>query len=119
MIDVDHFKRLNDTYGHPAGDAALQQIGSVLMAHSRSTDLVARYGGEEFVVVLPETDIDGAFVLGERFRRAISQARSNEYGLTVSVGVASMHGSDVGVLVQEADAALYRAKAAGRDCVFN
>ncbi len=117
MIDVDHFKALNDTCGHTAGDAALQQISNVLSTQSRNTDLLARYGGEEFVAVLPETDLPSAHVLGERFRRAVEQAPTNEHRATVSVGVATLTGSDALQLVNDADAALYRAKAAGRNCV--
>ncbi len=117
MVDVDHFKMLNDTHGHPVGDAALQQIGQVLRSQSRTTDLVARYGGEEFVIILPATDLDGAQVLGERFRRSVEQARSCDLPLTVSVGVAELHTNSGDDLVRDADIALYRAKADGRNCV--
>ena len=117
MIDVDNFKRLNDTFGHPVGDAALKQIGAALTATSRNTDLVARYGGEEFVVILPGTDPNGAFVLGERFRQGVEQASMNQHHLTVSVGVASLDGADADNLVSRADAALYCAKAGGRNRV--
>jgi diguanylate cyclase (GGDEF)-like protein len=119
MIDIDNFKGYNDAHGHPAGDAALQAVASILEGQSRSTDLVARYGGEEFVVVLPSTDHDGAAMLGERFRRSIERADWPHGVVTISVGLASAIGAGVNgtTLLDAADAALYRAKAAGRNAV--
>ncbi len=119
MIDVDHFKDYNDAYGHPAGDEALKKIADALVAESRASDLVARYGGEEFVVVLTETDVEGASALGERFRRGVENAAWAGPALTVSVGVSTVSGDATNAvdLVQAADDALYRAKAAGRNRV--
>ncbi len=117
MIDVDHFKTLNDTRGHVEGDGALREIGETISAHSRSTDLVARYGGEEFVVILPGEDIDGAAVLAERFRRSVEHAEWGGHRLTISLGVATMACGGAEELIRHADAAMYRAKAAGRNRV--
>jgi len=120
MMDVDGFKRYNDTHGHQAGDAALARIGSVLGARMRPTDLTARYGGEEFVVMLPQTDSAGALVAAERVRNAVaaetpSLLLSGEH-LTISVGIAQLStGETPESFVARADAALYRAKAAGRN----
>jgi diguanylate cyclase (GGDEF)-like protein len=119
MIDVDHFKAYNDAHGHPAGDEALKRIADAIVAQSRASDLVARYGGEEFIVVLTETDLEGASALGERFRRGVQDAGWAGPALTVSVGVSSVSGDATNAtdLVQAADDALYRAKAAGRNRV--
>ncbi len=119
MIDVDQFKPFNDTFGHPAGDAVLEQVARVLGDHSRATDFVARYGGEEFAILLPSTDREGALVLAERFRRAVEGAGWLQRDVTVSVGVATMTGAEAGAasLVALADEALYRAKEAGRNRV--
>jgi len=125
MIDVDHFKEYNDLYGHPAGDACLDAVAqAVQQIMSRTTDLVARYGGDELVVILPDTDVAGAAVVGARVVgqvAALAMPHANSAAaacVTVSVGVAAQVplGQRDGVsLVQEADAALYEAKAAGRN----
>lgn len=127
MIDVDHFKAYNDTHGHPAGDACLQQLALTLRsALPRETDFVARYGGEEFVVVLPATDLAGARYVADLLKQAVSQMGVGQQGggacpsVTVSLGVASMlpaPGQQPGALTQIADQALYQAKLAGRNCV--
>jgi two-component system, cell cycle response regulator len=125
MIDVDHFKKFNDTWGHQAGDAVLRQIGGQLAANARSCDLAARYGGEEFAVILPHTDGAGAFVAAERIRKAIEKTsvKFNESTLqvTASIGIgvvedASAKRADI-MLIREADDALYNAKEAGRNRV--
>jgi len=119
LLDVDHFKQFNDTFGHPAGDCALQGIARVLGKHSRSTDFVARYGGEEFAILLPNTDQCGAVVSAERIRKAIAEEEWPERQMTVSIGVATLTAttrSDT-ALVEEADAALYRSKRSGRNSV--
>lgn len=127
MLDVDRFKSFNDTYGHPGGDACLQALAGVINRLSRRpADLPARYGGEEFVVLLPDTDADGALALAECIRSAmrdlaILHAGSDFGFVTVSVGVAAMtpFASPQGpaALVEAADAALYEAKRAGRNTV--
>ncbi len=120
MIDVDHFKLVNDTEGHPGGDAVLREIASRLTGVLRAEDLLGRWGGEEFIVVAPQTDDIGASCLAERARHAIAAApiaiRDHLVSVTISVGCAS--GSDTGhALVKRADEALYVAKADGRNRV--
>lgn len=125
MIDLDRFKAVNDTRGHLVGDSVLRQMGDLLRGEVRSVDLAARYGGEEFVIVLPETDANGAQAFAERLRKRVLQTNFAETGdplnLTVSIGVAST-GTDGAVptpesLIAMADKALYRAKHEGRNRV--
>jgi diguanylate cyclase len=121
LIDVDHFKQVNDRHGHPAGDAVLTALGAVLNETMREMDLVARYGGEEFAVVLPDTDAAGAKLAAERARQAIEAAVFRQSDamlmLTVSVGAADLiAGDDVIRLIHRADQALYTSKSAGRNC---
>ncbi len=123
MVDLDHFKRLNDTYGHIFGDACLQQVAAVLQREvKREIDLVARYGGEEFVVLLPDTDAAGARRVGEILRQAIECIEIDHDGeavrLTASIGGASLvpeRETDASLLLKQADDALYRAKETGRN----
>jgi diguanylate cyclase (GGDEF)-like protein len=124
LFDVDHFKKLNDTWGHQAGDAVLKAIGKLLLASVRTGDVAARYGGEEFVVILPDTPLDGAQVLAERLRVNISKLRIKMGDATLEVtssfGVAEVAGKlrhDGPELIERADAALYAAKGAGRNNV--
>jgi diguanylate cyclase (GGDEF)-like protein/PAS domain S-box-containing protein len=119
LLDVDHFKPFNDTFGHPAGDDVLRAVAAVLRRTARATDLVARYGGEEFVLILPETDRAGALTVAERCRRAVAGEAWDLRAVTVSVGVSTMtpETADVAALVNEADVALYRSKQAGRNRV--
>jgi len=125
MIDIDFFKPYNDTYGHLEGDSCLRMVAESLQASLvRGTDLVARYGGEEFACLLPETDIDGAAILGERFRQAVLDLHipheKSDVGnyVTVSIGAASMapvSGMQVTEIIQAADSCLYKAKHKGRN----
>ena len=125
FLDLDHFKQVNDSLGHQAGDRALQMVGSVLSQELRRTDFVGRYGGEEFLVVCPGSQLHGAAVLAQRLRQAISAARTNgadgdEFGVTASFGVAAyVPGAHrtAADLVGAADRGLYAAKAAGRNAV--
>ena len=124
MIDLDRFKTINDTHGHLVGDRVLQQLGDLLRRQVRSVDVVARYGGEEFVVVLPETDKEGAAVFAERMCIAVAEYdfsdAADRLGVTVSIGVAGTPNDDItapDALLKHADAALYRAKAQGRNQV--
>lgn len=120
MIDIDHFKRLNDLHGHPAGDAVLRRIASSISSCTRPSDHVARYGGEEFVVVLSGIDIDQAIAVADRIRRQIAQLDLGPARSTVSIGVAehqpNQH-SGPAELITEADRALYVAKHSGRNRV--
>ena len=116
VLDVDHFKAVNDTYGHPAGDDVLRLVGRALADTARATDVAARYGGEEFVVVVPGCSSAAAMAVAERFRAAVA-AGSGQVRVTVSAGVAAFpaDAADPAELVASADAALYRAKRLGRD----
>ncbi len=119
LLDVDSFKRYNDTHGHPAGDVVLKAVAQVLQDCARDTDLVARYGGEEFVIVLPQTEADGAVAFAERLRTAVESYPWLLQSVTASFGAASLHlGEEASAdLIARADRALYRSKAEGRNCV--
>ncbi|WP_339500053.1 GGDEF domain-containing protein [Pseudomonas canadensis] len=120
MMDMDHFKEINDTYGHQAGDQVLRQIGGVISASFRQADVYGRLGGEEFAVLLPNTSLETARDIAEQLIKAISGLASEPvHGLTASLGVASTHTQDQDLhdLMNTADKALYRAKAQGRNQV--
>jgi len=124
MIDVDHFKHFNDTYGHAAGDLILSAVGQALLNNVRAGDLAARFGGEEFTVVLPGTSEEGALLVADRMRQAIEAAQvvcdKGQLSVTASVGVTTMYGaqnSSRDELFEAADAAMYQSKAAGRNRV--
>ncbi len=124
LFDVDDFKRVNDHYGHPAGDYALQSIADISLHLVREIDTVARIGGEEFAILLPATDLAGALQTAERLRRHVEvctfQFEETRFNLTISLGVAELDASLSGMpaLIKAADQALYRAKAAGRNCTL-
>lgn len=124
MFDVDHFKRVNDTYGHPAGDAVLVRLASITQTLLRTEDIAARYGGEEFAIICRGISLVNAGVVGERLRTAIEQTtfdcRGQALLATISVGVAALpnpHITGPAELIAEADAALYEAKRTGRNRV--
>jgi diguanylate cyclase (GGDEF)-like protein len=123
VFDLDHFKQVNDTHGHLAGDAVLRQLAQIVRANVRRDDTLARIGGEEFGLILPEVGIDGARALAEKIRVAVEDATFRFEGqtipVTVSLGVAQWGaGVDEGdALVRKADAALYEAKRGGRNRV--
>ena len=123
MLDLDHFKQVNDRYGHGAGDDVLREVAHRIQATVREIDVPARYGGEEFAVVLPETGLDTAHEVAERIRRAVAGApiatRQGPVAVTLSAGVAvtDARSGDLGALLEAADGALYQAKAAGRNRV--
>jgi diguanylate cyclase (GGDEF)-like protein/PAS domain S-box-containing protein len=117
MIDADHFKRINDTFGHAAGDEALVHIASTLRAGLRRSDTVGRYGGEELALLLPATELAGARLLVDALRAAVASS-PREVRVTVSAGVVERTpGESLASMLRRADAALYRAKADGRNCV--
>jgi diguanylate cyclase (GGDEF)-like protein len=121
MLDIDNFKSINDTYGHPQGDLVLKAVARVLRDNSRDADTPARYGGEEMALILPHTDLDGAYAIAERVRTAIEALRiprtdgDGTLGATASIGVASTRDSTQEALIADADAALYDAKRQGKN----
>lgn len=122
MMDVDDFKKVNDTYGHPVGDIVLRSLGSCIRGTSRDSDQPFRYGGEEFAVLMPDTSTETAVVLAERIRRQISEIvfkSQPDLHVTVNIGIATYPDDVDGLdaLVEAADKALYRAKAAGKNAV--
>ena len=115
MFDIDRFKQINDSQGHLQGDRILQEVAKMLDGCARETDTVVRYGGEEFVIVMPQTNIEGASIFADRIRVRIQE----EIPVTISGGVAGVvQGDTAESLLARADKALYKAKAAGRNCVF-
>jgi len=123
MVDLDHFKLVNDTYGHNSGDVVLQIVAQVCRQALRATDIVGRWGGEEFAIVLPEADSDGASLIAERIRRMMAEqemrAGNNIIHVTVSIGVATLSQTynSLEILIDRADRALYMAKQSGRNRV--
>lgn len=128
MLDLDHFKQINDTYGHAAGDEVLRELAQRIESQVRASDVAARYGGEEFVILLPHTDVESGARLAERIRLAVRQKpvsfnAEQEVTVTASIGIASVspghHDGDLknlgDSLLARADVALYRAKSSGRD----
>jgi diguanylate cyclase (GGDEF)-like protein len=121
LCDIDHFKAVNDTHGHPVGDQVLRGVARVLAREARTTDLVARYGGEEFAVVMPETDTAGALVIAERIRvriaELVTETAQGPLRITMSLGVATCpeDGQKKAELVERADGCLYHAKRHGRN----
>ncbi|MEE9466574.1 MAG: GGDEF domain-containing protein, partial [Candidatus Neomarinimicrobiota bacterium] len=123
LLDIDHFKRVNDTYGHVAGDAVLRDLAATLQATTRRSDYVGRYGGEEFMVLLPETPLDKACLLAEKLREAVSQMVVEAEGhtiknTTISLGAAGFKDdSSVEAFIHRSDKGLYKAKNGGRNQV--
>lgn len=124
LMDIDFFKKVNDTYGHRGGDMVLEALANVLRREARGTDIVARYGGEEFLMLLPETDIEGAITFAERLRESIASLEIRKEDavirITISIGVSAYtpgFGNNVRTFVEEADKALYQAKKDGRNQV--
>ena len=124
MLDVDHFKRFNDSFGHEAGDSVLQTMANLLRTQIRGEDVVCRYGGEEFTLILPEASLEKTRERAEQLREAVKRVVSNFRGqsleaVTLSIGVASFpeNGNTGEALLRAADLALYQAKERGRDRV--
>lgn len=125
LLDIDYFKKYNDTYGHPAGDEILRQVANLLAPNLRTFDKIARYGGEEFVIILPQTELKGAAAVAEKLRRLVEkhpfpgEETQPQGKLTISLGVADFSGrtDSVDDFLLQADRAMYRAKSSGRNCV--
>jgi diguanylate cyclase (GGDEF)-like protein len=123
MLDIDHFKRVNDTYGHQAGDKVIEEVSRLIREHVRETDVAGRYGGEEFGVVLSDTDKTGARIFAERLRKAVEGLEVLHNGqsirFTISLGVADLSQPSINYadLIAWADHALYASKKAGRNRV--
>ncbi len=124
LLDIDHFKKVNDTHGHPAGDSLLKQVGTILRRSLRGIDVAARYGGEEMAIICPETGAEDACTLAERIRATVEANRfllseGTEVRITVSLGVATLptHAAGDAALIEQADKALYAAKTGGRNTV--
>jgi two-component system cell cycle response regulator len=123
MLDIDHFKRVNDRYGHLTGDEVLEKIAALIRRNIRDTDIAGRYGGEEFIIILPQTNLSSAWVIAERIRSIIEEAEmkdpaGNVVAITVSQGLSNWErGEDANSLISCADEALYKAKGKGRNRV--
>jgi diguanylate cyclase (GGDEF)-like protein len=124
MLDLDNFKRVNDTHGHSTGDYVLAEVASVLKSNLRRNDMAGRYGGEEFIILLPEIDSAAAREVAERLRETIAtqpmQTGEDKVWVTISVGIATLRHKDgeaLTSLIHAADTALYRAKALGKNRV--
>jgi diguanylate cyclase (GGDEF)-like protein len=125
LIDLDDFKRINDTFGHPTGDSVLSGIAGIFQGSTRAVDIVCRYGGEEFAILMPETDSTGSEMIIQRIRKALEEqnliANLGGFPVTFSAGIASFdtsrtHGpADLEILIKQADQALYDAKHAGKN----
>lgn len=123
MLDIDFFKKVNDSYGHMAGDEVIRHISALIKHHVRETDTAGRYGGEEFTILLPDTDLKNAYILAERLRKAVASAivkyNDIELNYTISLGIAEVSEtfSSYEVWIECADSALYKAKESGRNKV--
>jgi len=123
MLDIDFFKKVNDTYGHDVGDNVLKMVADILRSNLRAHDVAARFGGEEFILLLPETSLHEAMFVAERIRLAIEHFNfaplGCQHGITISIGIGEFptSGNDTEALVKSADAALYKAKTGGRNRV--
>ncbi len=119
IIDIDFFKKINDSYGHMCGDFILREVAYIILENFRKTDIVFRYGGEEFVVILTETNAENAFVPLERLRKSIENYKFKYNGilinLTVSIGISSNNTETADIFLDNADKALYKAKENGRN----
>ncbi len=123
MLDIDHFKKINDVHGHLAGDHVLKEVARIIQQRIRRDEVLARYGGEEFAIILPETTLEGGRALAEGLREKIAESRFIFQGetirVTISIGGAALHENDRASmdLIKRADEKLYEAKRAGRNRV--
>jgi diguanylate cyclase (GGDEF)-like protein len=127
MMDLDGLKVINDRFGHNEGDVVLKKLGRILKQNTRASDIAARWGGDEFVLLAPDTDSKGTYIIGERIRSQLEHCRlklvGEEISISVSVGIASypLHSSGVTELIKRADEAMYNAKGLGKNqvCIFS
>lgn len=124
IIDIDHFKNFNDTFGHEAGDMVLKSIGDFLKSHSRASDIACRFGGEEFILILPDASLEETIRKAEELREGVKKIKLSYNNqpldaITISAGIASSpeYGTKADELINNADTALYKAKGGGRDRV--
>ena len=121
MIDIDHFKKINDNYGHLCGDEALKHISEIIKRNVRNSDAYVRFGGEEFAIILPNTHLDEGQILAERIRKAVEQAdftyHNENIHISISMGVSLYDGENVEDFIEKTDKALYSAKENGRNQV--
>jgi len=124
MVDIDHFKRFNDTFGHDGGDALLRELSKFLQQHVRGSDIVCRYGGEEFTLILPEASLEVTHQRAKQIRETVKDLRIHQgqkvldpISLSLGLAVFPVHGTNHRAILQAADVALYRAKETGRDRV--
>lgn len=119
MLDIDYFKKINDSYGHLFGDLILKKVSDAIHTTVRNVDIAGRYGGEEFMIILPEVQLKGAIILADRIREKVENIQTDapDLKITISGGVAEFIGGDVEELVKKADQLLYKAKESGRNCI--
>lgn len=119
LLDIDHFKMINDTHGHQVGDEVLKEVAQRIKSMTRNYDILARYGGEEFMIVLPDTDLQNAVTMAERIAQNIRKTPINDIAVTISAGISTYDSTDKNIddMIKKADKQLYAAKAAGRDRV--
>ncbi len=119
MLDIDHFKNINDTYGHQFGDIVLKKVSAIIQSDIRTIDVAGRYGGEEFIVILPEVSVTGAAVVAERIREDVEKLviDNKKFNFSISIGAAEYTGEDIQDIMKRVDKLLYKAKERGRNCV--
>ena len=121
MIDIDFFKKINDTYGHLTGDCILKELSNLMQENFRGSDTIIRYGGEEFLIIMPFTNLDNAYKKLEKFRKIVenySFCGKQKLHITISVGLAELENENMNELIQKADENLYKAKNSGRNRVI-
>jgi len=118
ILDIDHFKSINDKYGHAIGDAVISGVGKVIQTSLRESDFAVRWGGEEFLICLPDTTLAGAIMVAEKLKDAIEIMDFGICGATASFGCAEVGDDDIEVVIARADMHLYIAKSRGRNCIF-
>ncbi|MEC5424717.1 GGDEF domain-containing protein [Virgibacillus sp. C22-A2] len=125
LLDIDHFKKVNDNFGHQCGDEALKHISDIIGSNVRDTDAFVRFGGEEFAVIMPNTDVDEGLIIAELIREAIEKSgftyNNERIYFTISIGVSSYNGEEIEEFIEKTDTALYKAKENGRNqiAIFN